>query len=85
MKAFNSSVEVLCAPSISSALNEAVGLVVRRIAFIETPYKIETRQALLTRFVCYPTPLLVHVHRDLCHISLSLTLPTESTPHDIHL
>jgi hypothetical protein len=30
MKALNSSVEVLCAPSISSALNEAVGLVVRR-------------------------------------------------------
>lgn len=30
MKALNSSVDVLCAPSISSALNEAIGLVVRR-------------------------------------------------------
>ena len=29
MKALNSSVEALCAPSISSALNEAIGLVVR--------------------------------------------------------
>jgi hypothetical protein len=34
MKALNSSVDVLCAPSISSALNQAVGLVVRRKAFI---------------------------------------------------
>jgi hypothetical protein len=34
MKALNSSVDVLCAPSISSALNEAVGRVVRRITFI---------------------------------------------------
>jgi hypothetical protein len=37
MKALNSSVDVLCAPSISSALNEAVGLVVRRKAFIGVP------------------------------------------------
>jgi hypothetical protein len=29
MKALNSSVDVLCAPSIYSALNEAIGLVVR--------------------------------------------------------
>ena len=29
MKALKSSVDVLCAPSISSAINEAVGLVVR--------------------------------------------------------
>ena len=29
MKALNSSVDVLCAPSISSALNETIGLVVR--------------------------------------------------------
>jgi hypothetical protein len=29
MKSLNSSVDVLCAPSISSALNEAIGLVVR--------------------------------------------------------
>jgi hypothetical protein len=29
MKALNSSVDVLCTPSISSALNEAIGLVVR--------------------------------------------------------
>ena len=34
MKALNSSVDVLCAPSISSALNGAVGQVVRRITFI---------------------------------------------------
>ena len=34
MKALNSSVNVLCAPSISSALNEAIGLVVSRKAFI---------------------------------------------------
>ena len=34
MKALDSSVDVLCAPSISTALNEAVGLVVRRNAFI---------------------------------------------------
>jgi hypothetical protein len=37
MKALNSSVDVLCAPSISSALNEAVGLVVRRKVFISVP------------------------------------------------
>jgi len=37
MKALNSSVDILCAPSISSALNEAVGLVVRRKVFISVP------------------------------------------------
>jgi len=37
MKALNSSVDVLCAPSISSALNEAIGLVVRRKAFVGVP------------------------------------------------
>jgi hypothetical protein len=37
MKAFNSSVDVLCSPSISSALNEAIGYVVRRKAFINVP------------------------------------------------
>jgi hypothetical protein len=38
MKALNSSIDVLCAPSISSALSETVGLVVRRKAFISLPY-----------------------------------------------
>ena len=38
MKALNSSVDVLCAPSISSALNEAIGLVVRRKAFTGVPF-----------------------------------------------
>jgi hypothetical protein len=37
MKAFNSSVDVLCAPSISSTLNLAIGLVVRRKAFTGVP------------------------------------------------
>jgi hypothetical protein len=37
MKALNSSVDVLCSPSISSALNETIGLVVRRKAFIRVP------------------------------------------------
>ena len=37
MKALKSSVDALCAPSISSALNEAIGLVVRRKAFIDLP------------------------------------------------
>jgi hypothetical protein len=37
MKALNSSVDVLCVPSISSALNEAIGLVVRRKASISVP------------------------------------------------
>ncbi len=37
MKALNSSVDVLCSPSISSALNEAIGLVVRRNASIGLP------------------------------------------------
>ena len=37
MKALNSSVDVLCSPSISSALNETIGLVVRRNAFISVP------------------------------------------------
>ena len=37
MEALNSSVDVLCAPSISSALNAAIGLVVRRKAFITLP------------------------------------------------
>jgi len=35
MKALNSSVDVLCAPSINSALNEAIGLVVRLTVFIK--------------------------------------------------
>jgi hypothetical protein len=35
MKAINSSVDVLCSPSISSALNGAIGLVVRLKAFIQ--------------------------------------------------
>ena len=38
MKALNSSVDVLCAPAISSALNEAIGLVVRQKAIINVPY-----------------------------------------------
>ena len=38
MKALNSSVDVLCSPSISSALDEAIGLVVRRKAFIDVPF-----------------------------------------------
>ena len=37
MKALNSSVDVLCAPSISSALNEAIGLVVRLKPFTDLP------------------------------------------------
>ena len=37
MKALKSSVDVLCAPSISSAINEAIGLVVRRKVFIGVP------------------------------------------------
>ena len=35
MKGLNSVVDVLCTPSISSALNEAIGLVVRLKPFIE--------------------------------------------------
>ena len=35
MKAINSSIDVLYAPSINSALNEAIGLVVRLKAFIK--------------------------------------------------
>jgi hypothetical protein len=37
MKVLRSSVDVLCAPSISSALNEAIGFVVRQKAFIGVP------------------------------------------------
>jgi hypothetical protein len=37
MKALSSSVDVLCSPSISSAINETIGLVVRRKAFIRVP------------------------------------------------
>jgi hypothetical protein len=37
MKALNSSVDVLCSPSISSALSETIGLVVRQKAFIGLP------------------------------------------------
>ena len=37
MKALNSSVDVLCSPSISSALNEAIGLIVCRKVFISVP------------------------------------------------
>ena len=40
MKAINSSVDVLCAPSISSALNVAIGLVVRRKALIDLPLSL---------------------------------------------
>jgi hypothetical protein len=35
MKVLNSSVDILCVPSISAALNEAIGLVVRLKAFIK--------------------------------------------------
>ena len=40
MKSLNSLVDVLCAPSISSAINEAIGLVVCicRKAFVGVPY-----------------------------------------------
>ena len=38
MKALNSSVDVLCSPSISSALSETIGLVVRRKVFIRVRY-----------------------------------------------
>jgi len=38
MKALNSSIDVLCAPSISSALGETIGLVVRPKPFIGLPY-----------------------------------------------
>jgi hypothetical protein len=38
MKALHSSIEVLGAPSISSALSETIGLAVRRKAFIGLPY-----------------------------------------------
>jgi hypothetical protein len=37
MQALNFSVDVLCAPSIGSALNEAIGLAVRRKASISVP------------------------------------------------
>jgi fungal STAND N-terminal Goodbye domain len=37
IKALNSSVDTLCAPSISSALNAAIGLVVRRNPFVAVP------------------------------------------------
>ena len=37
VKALNSTVDILCAPSISSALNMAIGLVVRRKASISVP------------------------------------------------
>ena len=37
MKALNSSVDVLCSPSISSALNETIGLIVRQKPFISEP------------------------------------------------
>jgi hypothetical protein len=36
MKALNSSVDILCLPSISSALSEAIGFVVRPEIFIDT-------------------------------------------------
>jgi hypothetical protein len=38
MKALNSSIDVLCTPSISSALSETIGFVVRRKVFIGLPY-----------------------------------------------
>ena len=38
MKALNSSVDVLCSPSISSALNETIGLVVCDKTPISVPY-----------------------------------------------
>ena len=38
MKALKSSIDILCAPSISSALGETIGLVVRRKAFIGQPH-----------------------------------------------
>ena len=37
MNALNISVDVLCTPVINSALNEAIGLVVRRKVFIGVP------------------------------------------------
>ena len=37
MKALNSSIDVLCSPSISSALNETIGLIVRQKPFISEP------------------------------------------------
>src|SRR5713226_2719548 len=44
MKALNSSVEVLCLPSISSALTQAIGFVVRLITFIDTLFLMSILQ-----------------------------------------
>jgi hypothetical protein len=38
MKALDSSIDILCAPSISAAFSETIGLVVRRKVFIGLPY-----------------------------------------------
>src|SRR5258707_15616422 len=44
MKALNYSVEVLCLPSITSALSEAIGFIVRPITFIDTLFLMSILQ-----------------------------------------
>ena len=79
-KALSSSVDVLCAPSISSALNEAIGVVVRRKAFINVLLSLMAPTAIPAcksnicrlRYLTRCMSLFLHFHH---HISLTFDFP----------
>ena len=83
MKAINSSVDVLCAPSISSALSVAIGLVVRRKALIHLPLSLMASSAIPAckcnfhwlRYLTRRMSLFLPSHH---HISLTSAFPRRS-------
>ena len=84
MKAISSSVDVLCAPSICSALNGGIGLVVRRKAFIHLLSLLMTSTAISAckcnirwlRHLTRRMSLFLPFHP---HISLTSGFPRRST------
>ena len=84
MKALNSLVDVLCAPSISSALNVAIGLVVRRKALIYIPLSLMASSAIPAcecniHWLRHPTRCTSLVPRSHPHISLTSGFSRRST------
>ena len=84
MKTINSSVDVLCAPSISSALNVAIGLVVRLNPLIHLPVSLMASTAIPAskcnirwlRYLTHCVSLFLPSHH---HIVLTFAFPIRST------
>ena len=84
MKAINTSVDVLCAPSISSALSVAIGLAVRRKSLIRLPLSLMAPSAIPAckcnfhwlQYLTRRMSLFLPSHP---HISLTSAFPRRST------